>query len=1669
MVQRKENAAARAALARRRKRAAITLNSPPRAQLASTSSTDNDIPKVKTSLEPAVKKDDIRNFDLRKPPQSPSSAFSAATVTVTATSSSSFKVQTLSKSNEGVLKRSNAVAEQSSTILDASFSKSKSYTRVSSKKKNFVANEFNIETVLQNDDNHSSATTYGIQQERGKEKQEQQQQYHSRSPENKYERISNFGYVEKITLSPQSNKQQKEIQNYESSLPKSPKSSLPKSSLSSKIPSASASRSSSAPSSKRSQSQSQNQTRRQTEQVSHSKQHLVSSTNSDEILVPSLEQSRSDDNNTQQQRPKIQKQQQRIIPSLMASSSLSSSPSPTRKTSYRKEIAFRNNSRTEERNLQSMAAEDDAVNLSTAREKNLRAASRIPSPTRTINPNAGQLLPKRNMSPLKRTISPEKRLSPRRFRLPKPEPPTRPQLSKKPNPAAKDKSNKQLSSKSDKTPLRIEQHTIKTGTFQPRSISSTRSKPQLNPRLSTDARATTRNNVSPVKSITEKSKSKITTKPSANTSPNMEEELSVILMDSCSITEEASLIPDNQYIQQPKDPIIRSRNSLETIQRKNRTNGGEYLLSDPSSPRLGGSRMNSAIFDQLDNKMNCWSVTDRNVSNDGSERYPSSPDENDATDFNVIPASSRHGMKAYQMAQNNTSSATRQPQNLSKINGNNNLSPIDLTNHELPRGAKECQAVDAACFQSGDLIMLRSCSNSATVQAKINTVLAEVNGHGLGKDEELLKLVKIEDHEIFTALRHGDVLVLLSSITQSNKALGTRRRRNDINGTDEIGFFGVGDKKSDRWIILCAEPGKSVVFGRAAVMGETPNHNSGDGVPAPIRSGNSILLLNCFNGGLLSIRDGVAVLITDSYDPNRAPNSNNPSLLGRPEYLDRLEPSVSETFQLLKSSIPPCPSWIMSKGMGERIFLTGSYLSKPFRNQSSTESSDISVDRNLSLKSKENILVDEVIGSFLGLEGLYIRSKENGFRLFDTAGISFDLSLRNLVDQILPLSSSYVCVRNFISLHNPGYEYGRVMQAFCEGLDTFLQQFVAFVAQLEQKIRKPSSTNVPFTMKSIHFEITPLLHSMSILEHTTKAVCNKRGGSLINALQSLEKRVYMGDTVAKDLLGTLLDQASVPYAEMLSTWLQSGRLFDPYEEFMVKRSSCCKNPAELDGDTWAALFTINEEHVIKDITQNEKSKNTILVTGKYWNAVQICDSDAKSSQETRSRPLELKKIQFQSDMSAISAYIDSMFQSASENLMHILRDKFRLKESLHIMKRYFLLDRGDFLVNFLEAAEEELAKPFEQVSIGRVQHFLGTSIHITEGQRDVEVHPNDYSHRKNTTGLNPSRLRCRLSKQSLVSCLDVLCGATEDQEPKTPSRQTNDTPVTGFDLFEIDFPRVPFPISLMISRTSMVEYKLLFRHLFFTKYVERRLVGVWSDHQVLKKLDSVRGLLGPTFMLRHRMQHFVQNLINYMTFEVVESNWLEMLSTIDASEDTFSSQKEQTVDDLLNIHDRFLQKTIDACLLRNPTLIKSLVKLLNTCLLFSDQMKKFMDTTRIYDDSFHLAAEKRGAVQRNLNQRVFSKSSTAPDKKKLRRALISVKEERDILHQRQTRRVGREICSESYKRMIRRFEEVFSADLSAFMIQLNSHTSSGIVANLGIRLDWNSFLSNSIAIGNHDR
>jgi len=103
-----------------------------------------------------------------------------------------------------------------------------------------------------------------------------------------------------------------------------------------------------------------------------------------------------------------------------------------------------------------------------------------------------------------------------------------------------------------------------------------------------------------------------------------------------------------------------------------------------------------------------------------------------------------------------------------------------------------------------------------------------------------------------------------------------------------------------------------------------------------------------------------------------------------------------------------------------------------------------------------------------------------------------------------------------------------------------------------------------------------------------------------------------------------------------------------------------------------------------------------------------------------------------------------------------------------------------------------------------------------------------------------------------------------------------------------------------------------------------------------------------------------------------------------------------------------------------------------------------------------------------LNDRGGGGSKEPVDKTALREAMHSFKQDRQTRLKKQKRRVGRELSSESYRRMVSRFDEVYSAYLSEFMLQLNGDLGTQHQShkrNLVVRLDYNGFMS-SMSVGN---
>jgi gamma-tubulin complex component 2 len=231
---------------------------------------------------------------------------------------------------------------------------------------------------------------------------------------------------------------------------------------------------------------------------------------------------------------------------------------------------------------------------------------------------------------------------------------------------------------------------------------------------------------------------------------------------------------------------------------------------------------------------------------------------------------------------------------------------------------------------------------------------------------------------------------------------------------------------------------------------------------------------------------------------------------------------------------------------------------------------------------------------------------------------------------------------------------------------------------------------------------------------------------------------------------------------------------------------------------------------------------------------------------------------------------------------------------------------------------------------------------------------------------------------------------------------------------------------------------------------------VWLTHQQLKELGN-RGVMGATHTLRQRMLHFVQNFVYYIMFEVIRPQWRVMEEAL---------KKVTTIDQVLEVHNEFLDSTLKETLLTNQDLLKILTKLMSTCLLFAEEMKAFNDSLELDSKFENVAVHER--LQR-LNLDPSDANAPNPDKvkktntPKMQQARYKARRERlGTL----TEEVKRGLVADSYTQMVKRFAASFDSLLASFMQKLFADAHSQYhshLTNLCTRLDYNGFWSSKSA------
>ena len=141
---------------------------------------------------------------------------------------------------------------------------------------------------------------------------------------------------------------------------------------------------------------------------------------------------------------------------------------------------------------------------------------------------------------------------------------------------------------------------------------------------------------------------------------------------------------------------------------------------------------------------------------------------------------------------------------------------------------------------------------------------------------------------------------------------------------------------------------------------------------------------------------------------------------------------------------------------------------------------------------------------------------------------------------------------------------------------------------------------------------------------------------------------------------------------------------------------------------------------------------------------------------------------------------------------------------------------------------------------------------------------------------------------------------------------------TAIDALALDY-NVKFPLSLVISRKTILRYQLLFRFLLHLKHVEQSLSSMWIEQKsptwrrsVPNHPDFDKWRLR-VFLLRARMLSFVQQILAFTTFEVLEPNWRVLEAKL---------AKVTTVDQLLRDHVDFLDTCLKECMLTSSKLLR---------------------------------------------------------------------------------------------------------------------------------------------------
>jgi len=746
----------------------------------------------------------------------------------------------------------------------------------------------------------------------------------------------------------------------------------------------------------------------------------------------------------------------------------------------------------------------------------------------------------------------------------------------------------------------------------------------------------------------------------------------------------------------------------------------------------------------------------------------------------------------------------------------------------------------------------------------------------------------------------------------------------------------------------------------------------------------------------------------------------------------------------------------------------------PYAGLKSDPSADLG---SMALREQELALLEDVLFCMLGADGVYLRrvvtpssSSSSAPASAAAAGrgaagssgstlpeVRFEIqappgadpSLLQFLKQALPLCEDHATVLHFATVQGQ-YEFGTVNHALCSAIKELLKEFSVKVGQLETALRSGN-----LTIAKMWYHIQPSMDTFALLARVASGVFGCIGGSVLNGIEGVMARSSL--TAAQELCEYLLQQASRPYFQMVSKWIYEGQLDDPYGEFFVSQSSRVRDerfggPA---ADFWQRHFALEERAVPQFMVA---SREKILHAGKYLHVFFSASPNAELPE-----PSERALFRYSRRRRDYVEAIEAAYRRASSALVGLFMrpapDGLDLPGRLRSIRSFFFMGKGDWITQLMDTATAELEMPAAEVPLSRLEGLLDLAIRTSSAGSDAyrddiscgmhSFRIEDACHRMTKGHALPiedaedDAASVKSSATSLLVAGRASALSSETAPAAAGGLSSRGPPAassamaaavgnaagdgSGIRCFTLKY-RTSWPLSIVFSRSMLLKYQVIFRHLLYCRYVERKLVEVWVDHQYTKELDQVRTSFSPSYSLRQRMLAFCRDYIYYVTIEVLEPQSHAFLASLAQAD---------SIDEVLRSHERFLDTCLREVLLtERDTLYRNLSKVLTTCLTFARNLHRCAH-------DLHDPQEPGG----DAHARDFAETrmERAQQKSTAYLSLLSQKH---------------------YSKTIAKFKVIFESQLQGFLRQIQQESSTRyehFLSNLATRLDYNEYYSSMAA------